>query len=133
IEVWRGKARFVEPLAVEVRDVGGTSRRADAKNVVIAVGAVPRTHPGTPIDHEHVLDSDSILSMRYLPASLAVLGAGVIASEYASIFAALGVKVTMIDQGPRPLGFLDPELTDRFVARLEGTGGRFVGNAKVTK
>ena len=49
--------------------------------------------------------------MRYLPATLAVLGAGVIACEYASIFAALGVKVTMIDQAPRPLGFLDPELT----------------------
>jgi NAD(P) transhydrogenase len=132
IEVWRGKARFVEPLAVEVRDVGGTSRRADAKNVVIAVGSVPRTPPGIPIDHEHVLDSDSILSMRYLPASLAVLGAGVIASEYASIFAALGVKVVVIDQGARPLGFFDPELTSRFVHYLESCGGRFIGETRVT-
>ena len=65
--------------------------------MIIATGSVPRTPPGIPIDHEHVLDSDSILSMRYLPASLAVLGAGVIASEYAFIFAALGVKVVMID------------------------------------
>jgi NAD(P) transhydrogenase len=133
IDVWRGKGRFVSASEVEVRQVDGARRRAHARNVIIAVGSAPRAVPGVPIDHEHVLDSDSILSMVYLPASLAVLGAGVIASEYASIFAALGVKVTMIDQGPRPLGFLDPELTDRFVSRLEGTGGRFVGNAKVVK
>jgi NAD(P) transhydrogenase len=49
------------------------------------------------VDHEHVLDSDSILSLTYLPRSLVVLGAGVIASEYASIFANLGVEVTMVD------------------------------------
>ena len=69
--------------------------------------------------------------MTYLPASLTVLGAGVIASEYASIFAALGVRVTMIDHGPRPLAFLDPELTHTFVASFERTGGRFIGNAQV--
>ena len=133
IEVWRGKARFVEPLVIEVTEIGGTRRHAHAKNVVIAVGSVPRTPPGIPIDHEHVLDSDSILSMRYLPASLAVLGSGVIASEYASIFAALGVKVAMIDQGPRPLGFFDPELTSRFVHYLESCQGRFLGERKVAR
>jgi NAD(P) transhydrogenase len=133
IDVWRGKGRFVSALEVEVRQVDGGRRRARARNVIIAAGSAPRAVPGIPIDHEHVLDSDSILSMRYLPASLAVLGAGVIASEYASIFAALGVKVTMIDQGPRPLAFLDPELTERFVARLEQADGRFVANAKVER
>jgi len=130
IEVWHGKARFVSALELEVRKVDGSRRRAAAKNVIIAAGSAPRAVPGIPIDHEHVLDSDSILSMRYLPVSLAVLGAGVIACEYASIFAALGVKVTLIDQGTRPLAFLDPELTNRFVARLSSTGGRFIGNAK---
>jgi NAD(P) transhydrogenase len=131
IDIWRGKARFLEPLVVEVGGIGGTRRKAQAKNVVIATGSVPRTPPGIPIDHEHVLDSDSILSMRYLPASLAVLGAGVIASEYASIFAALGVKVVMIDQGARPLGFFDPELTSRFVHYLESCSGRFRGESRV--
>jgi NAD(P) transhydrogenase len=133
IDVWRGKARFKEPLVIEVGEIGGTHRQAQAKNVVIAVGSAPRTPPGIPIDHEHILDSDSILSMRYLPASLAVLGAGVIASEYASIFAALGVKVVMIDQGPRPLGFFDPELTSRFVRYLESCKGRFLGESRVAR
>src|SRR5205085_11702195 len=127
IAAWHGTARFVSALEIEVRRVDGSNRRFAAKNVIIAAGSVPRAVPGIPIDHEHVLDSDSILSMVYLPSSLAVLGAGVIASEYASIFAALGVRVTMIDQGPRPLAFLDPELTERFVARPVETGGAFGG------
>lgn len=133
IEIWRGKARFVSASEIEVQKVDGSRRRALARDIVIAVGSAPRAVPGIPIDHEHILDSDSILSMRYLPKSLAVLGAGVIASEYASIFAALGVHVVMIDQGPRPLGFLDPELTVRFVRHLESTGGRFVGSSKVSR
>jgi NAD(P) transhydrogenase len=85
-----------------------------------------------PIDHEHVLDSDSILSMTYLPRSLAVLGGGVIASEYATIFAALGVQVTMIDKAGRPLSFLDEEILGRFVAAFEANPGCvYVGGASV--
>jgi NAD(P) transhydrogenase len=133
IDVWRGKARFVSPLVIEVGGIDGVRQEAEAKNVVIATGSLPRTPPGIPIDHEHLLDSDSILSMAYLPASLAVLGAGVIASEYASIFAALGVRVTMIDQGARPLGFFDPELTAKFVHFLETKKGRFLGESKVAR
>ncbi|HMI86412.1 MAG TPA: Si-specific NAD(P)(+) transhydrogenase [Polyangiaceae bacterium] len=133
IDIWRGKARFLEPLVIDVGGIDGTCRQAQAKNIVIATGSVPRTPPGIPIDHEHVLDSDSILSMRYLPASLTVLGAGVIACEYASIFGALGVKVVMIDQGARPLGFFDPELTSRFVRYLESCQGRFLGESRVAR
>jgi NAD(P) transhydrogenase len=95
--------------------------------VILAVGSRPRQPDGIPVDHEHVFDSDSILSMTYLPSSLVVLGGGVVASEYASIFASLGVRVTMIDRGARPLGFLDEDLTDRFLRRLEANGSAFVG------
>jgi NAD(P) transhydrogenase len=83
-----------------------------------------------PVDHEHVLDSDSILSLIYLPQSLVVLGAGVIACEFASIFAALGVKVTLVDAGQRPLAFLAPQLTQVYVAAFEAMGGRFVAQQK---
>jgi NAD(P) transhydrogenase len=69
--------------------------------------------------------------MRYLPRSLAVLGAGVIATEYASIFATLGVRVTMIDKGERPLGFVDPEIVERFLEAFAESGGRFVGRGQV--
>lgn len=65
--------------------------------------------------------------MLYLPKSLTVLGGGVIASEYASIFQALGVKVTMIDKYPTPLGFLDGDLTERFVESFGKMGGTWLG------
>jgi NAD(P) transhydrogenase len=126
IDVWRGRACFASPNEIEVRQVDGRRKHARAANVVIAVGSAPRAVPGIPIDHEHVLDSDSILSLRYLPRSMAVLGGGVIASEYASMFAALGVRVTQADQFERPLGFLDPELTSFYVDELRRNGGEYL-------
>jgi NAD(P) transhydrogenase len=110
--------------------VRGESRAARGEFIVVATGSHPRVPTDIPVDHEHVLDSDSILSMTYLPASLAVLGAGVIASEYASIFASLGVTVTMIDAASRPCAFLDAELTDRFLESFTHAGGRFIGQQK---
>jgi NAD(P) transhydrogenase len=131
IALVHGHARFVSPHEVEVIAPGGVRRRLRGEVIVIATGSTPRTPPEVPVDHENVLDSDSILSLLYLPRSLVVLGSGVIASEYASIFAALGVRVTMIDRYERPLGFLDPELTDRFLAAFARAGGRFLGGTTV--
>ena len=130
IEVRRGRGRFVGPHEVEVRGIHGDREVVRGDVVVIATGSRPRQPDEIDIDHEHVLDSDSILSMIYLPQSLVVLGAGVIACEFASIFQALGVQVTMVDKGERPLGFLDPELTGHFVERFEAAGGRFLGGRK---
>ena len=132
VELWHGRARFASPRELEVEGVDRRVRRARGDVFVIATGSRPRTPPEVPIDHEHVLDSDSILSMRYLPASLTVIGAGVIASEYASVFSALGVKVTMIDRGARPLGFLDPEIVDRFLQAYRRTGGQFLAGRSAT-
>lgn len=126
IAVWHGHARFVSPWEIEVSSVDGTTRRALGSKLVVATGSRPRTPPNVPIDHESVLDSDSVLSMIYVPGSLVVLGAGVIACEYASIFAALGTKVTLIDRAPRPLAFMEPELTERFCAWFERHGGRYL-------
>lgn len=132
IEQIHGRARFIDARTVAVESIYGKTRQLRGGIVVIATGSRPRTPPEIPIDHEHVLDSDSILSMAYLPKSLTILGAGVIATEYATIFAALGVHVTMIDRGDRPLSFLDPEITARFVADFEAHEGCvFVGKAKV--
>jgi NAD(P) transhydrogenase len=68
-----------------------------------------------------------LLSISYLPESLVVLGAGVIACEYASIFAALGVKVTIVDKGERPLAFMDQELVEHFLKELRQAGSDFLG------
>jgi NAD(P) transhydrogenase len=128
---WHGRARFVSPHVLEVLAPDGSQRHASGDIIVIATGSRPRTPPEVPVDHEHILDSDSMLSLLYLPASLTVLGSGVIACEYASIFVALGVRVTIIDRYERPLGFLDAELTQRFVRSFEDRGGRFLGQQQV--
>ena len=72
IASWHGRARFVSPHVIEVRSPDGTVRRAHAQHVVIATGSRPRNPAGVPIDHDHILDSDSILTLSYLPRSLAV-------------------------------------------------------------
>jgi len=126
VEQAQGVARFVSANELEVGDISGARRRVTAPFVVIATGSSPRTPDDVPIDHEHILDSDSILSLSYLPESLTVLGSGVIACEYASIFAALGSKVTIIDRSPRPLAFLDPEISAHFTQQLQQFGGRYL-------
>ncbi len=131
VTTWRGIAQFVSPHELDVETAAEGRRRVWGAKIVIACGSRPRAPEGIPIDHEHIFDSDSFLSMTYLPTSLVVLGAGVIASEYASIFAALGVKVTMIDRGARPVAFLDPELTTAFVNSFETIGARFLGGRAV--
>lgn len=129
VELLRGRARVVSPTEVEILGLDGTRRLVRTRFVVLATGSRPRKPPGVPVDHEHVLDSDSLLDLIYLPESLTVLGAGVIASEFASVFQTLGVHVTMVDRQSEPLGFLDPEIGGRFRRAFEEAGGRFVGEA----
>lgn len=131
VEQAQGVARFLSPHELELSDITGGKRRVTAPFFVIATGSSPRTPDDVPIDHEHVLDSDSILSVSYLPESLTVLGSGVIACEYASIFAALGSKVTIIDRSPRPLAFLDPEISAHFTRQLQLFGGEYLAGRKL--
>ena len=131
IERWHGRAQFISDREIQVKGLDGTTTALTGQRIVIATGSRPRVPDHIPIDHEHILDSDSILSLVYLPKSLTVLGGGVIASEYASIFSLLGVQVTMIDTADRPLKFLDPELTDQFCEAFEKTGGRYRGQLTI--
>ena len=131
IERFHGRAQFVSDREILIKQVAGTTTTIAGNIVVIATGSRPRIPDHIPIDHEHILDSDSILSLVYLPKSLMVLGGGVIASEYASIFALLGTQVTMVDTADRPLKFLDQELTNEFCDAFEKTGGHYRGQQKV--
>ncbi|MFT5084077.1 MAG: NAD(P) transhydrogenase [Lentisphaeria bacterium] len=127
-----GRAKFLSSTTLEITKLREAPETLSTERFIIATGSYPRTPPNIPIDHENLFDSDSILSMMYLPKSLTVLGGGVIASEYASIFQALGVKVTMIDKYPRPLGFLDDDLTEKFIHAFQNMGGTWLGNTTVT-
>ncbi len=133
IEIIHGRASFDSATTLNVLNVRGEQLTLAGERILIATGSYPRHPDHVAIDHEHLFDSDSILSMLYLPKSLIVLGGGVIASEYATIFQALGVKVTMIDRYPSPLGFMDDDVCSRFVHAFEAMGGTWLGNQNVVK
>jgi NAD(P) transhydrogenase len=111
ISLLTGAASFVDPHRLTVAGVQGTLD-VEADRILIATGTTPAPPPGVPVDGESVIDSDGILTLKSLPRSLTVVGAGVIGVEYASMFAALGVHVTVIDKRPRLLEFLDGEITE---------------------
>ncbi len=133
ISLLHGRARFLNEDIVEMQTVDGARQQFTADTIVIATGSRPRTPKEIPIDHEHILDSDSLLSMMYLPVSLAVVGGGVIACEYASIFALLGVEVTLIDRAQYPLQFMDRELVSQFIQSFERHGGRSLAKSQITE
>ena len=131
ISLFHGRARFLNDRTVEMQTVDGARQHFTANHFVIATGSRPRNPQEIPVDHEHILDSDSLLSMIYLPKSLAIIGGGVIGCEYASIFALLGVEVTLIDRAKAPLQFMDPELVSQFVASFEQHGGHYLGGQSI--
>jgi NAD(P) transhydrogenase len=117
----RGEARFLDPYRVEVVAESGERKTFAAERFVIAVGTRPFRPDYMPFDGERVLDSDEIIDLKFLPKSLAVIGAGVIGVEYASIFNALDVQVTLIEPRPSMLDFLT-----RSRRSMPGTGCRGV-------
>ncbi|UVT17365.1 MAG: Si-specific NAD(P)(+) transhydrogenase [Nitrospira sp.] len=131
IFLFHGRACFVNDRVIEMQTVDGASQRFTADTIVIATGSRPRNPPEIPVDHEHILDSDSLLSMIYLPRSLTIIGGGVIGCEYASIFSLLGTQVTLVDQAPAPLQFMDQELVRQFITIFERQGGHYLGGQKV--
>ena len=131
IERVYGRATFVSPHEISISNVRGERSVVHTTSVIVATGSRPRTPPNVDVDHENILDSDSILSMTYLPQSIVILGGGVIACEYASTFASLGVKVTLLDKAPMPLGFLDAELVEFFLRQLTRNGGEFRGQTEI--
>ena len=132
VELIRGRGVFLDANRIEVERLDGSRRVLRAPRVLLATGSRPRHVPAIEVDHEHIVDSDSILSLAYIPRSMVVLGSGVIACEYASIFAALGCAVTLLDKAAEPLGFLDPALRTGFLTAFQSMGGRYQGGAEVT-
>jgi NAD(P) transhydrogenase len=117
----RGAARFVEPGVVAIAGEGG-ERRVRGRFFLIATGSVPRNPPDVPIAEPDVYDSDEILAIDSLPDRLVVLGAGVIGCEYACMFAALGVKVVLVEAKTQFLPFLDFEIGQRLERTMLGLG-----------
>ena len=111
VEQFRGIASFVDPHTIRVSVPDGGAQELHADIVLLAPGTRPFHPPQYPIDNVNVYDSDSILLLDRVPRSLAVLGGGVAGCEYASLFAALGVNVKLVDSKDRLLTWLDAELS----------------------
>ena len=132
IELIHGQAAFEGAHTVLVATVGG-ARRLRGEIILIATGSKPHRPPEIAFDDVHVFDSDTFLQMDRIPQSLAVIGGGVIGCEYASIFMALGVKVTLVDGRDRLLPFLDAEISERLRERLAALGMQFLLNERPIK
>src|SRR5499427_1733975 len=132
IEYVQGQARFADTHTVSV-DGGGRTRMVRGEIILIATGSKPHRPAEIAFDDVHTFDSDTFLQMERIPKSLAVIGGGVIGCEYASIFMALGVKVTLVDGRDRLLPFLDSEISDRLRDRLQELGMDFWFNERPVK
>jgi NAD(P) transhydrogenase len=113
VELIAATAAFCGPRTLRLDFIDGTTARTvTARNIVIATGTETTRDRHIPFDGTHVFTSDDVLKLDRLPRTLAVVGAGVIGCEYASVFAALGVRVTLVDQRHRLLPFVDAEIVD---------------------
>jgi NAD(P) transhydrogenase len=107
-----GTGRFMDDRTVAVRDASGQDRPVSAEHIVIATGTRPARPATVEFDDATVMDSDSVLNMQRVPRSMVIVGAGVIGMEYASMFAALGSKVTVVEQREGMLDFCDAEIVE---------------------
>ncbi|HLK06068.1 MAG TPA: Si-specific NAD(P)(+) transhydrogenase [Candidatus Acidoferrum sp.] len=128
IEYIQGQASFEDAHTVCVGP-----RKLSGEIILISTGSKPNRPTEISFDDVHTFDSDTFLQMDRIPKSLAVIGGGVIGCEYASIFMALGVKVTLVDGRDRLLPFLDSEISDRLRDRLKELGMDFWFNERPVK
>jgi NAD(P) transhydrogenase len=124
VAVLRGEASFSDPHTIAIRSEDGV-RKATAEKIVIAVGTHPAPPPGIAADGELVLTTDDVTRLKHVPRTLAVVGGGVIGIEYASMFAALNVNVTLVEKRDRPLEFLDREIVEELVHQMRNRNVTF--------
>jgi len=128
IEYIQGQASFDDAHTVVIG-----RRKLTGQIILISTGSKPNRPAEISFDDVHTFDSDTFLQMDRIPKSLAVIGGGVIGCEYASIFMALGVRVTLVDGRDRLLPFLDSEISDRLRGRLAELGMNFWFNERPVK
>ncbi len=111
VEMLTGTASFVDPTHVKVSNTRGDTVY-EAKNILIATGTKPAQSPRVPINGRSIINSDQVLDLNTLPRTMIVVGGGVIGVEYTCMFAALGIRVTLIERRPRLLEFADQEIVE---------------------
>lgn len=122
VQVLSGHAEFLDTNTLQITTLDGSTVKKTAEKIMIAVGAEPFRPRGIEFDGKTIFDSDDILDMVEIPREMVVVGGGVIGTEYASMFAALGVHVTIVDTRKRLLGFMDQEIIDCLQYQLRSMG-----------
>jgi NAD(P) transhydrogenase len=125
ISLFHGEGSLKDAHTVRIKSSTG-EKEISGGTILIATGSSPHHPPEVPFDHELICDSDSILKMKRLPKSMVVVGGGVIGTEYASIFTALGIRVTLIEPRGRIISFVDSEIGQRLMDQLLKLGIDFI-------
>jgi len=132
VSVYQGLARFADPHTIEVEG-DGEQITLRGENILIACGTRPARSSEIPFDGKRILDTDEFTNISSVPKEIIVVGAGVVGLEYASFMAALGAEVTLIDQRPAVLDFVDREIVDALAYHLRQMGTTFRLGEKVTR
>jgi NAD(P) transhydrogenase len=134
VHLVHGTGRFLDPHTIAVRPHDSdVDTRITAGRVVIATGTRPARPPEVAFDGQRIVDSDGILNLEEVPASMVVVGAGVIGVEYASMFAALGCRVTLVERRDQMLEFCDSEIVEALKFHLRDLSVTFRFGETVAK
>ena len=131
VRVVKGEGQIVEPGKVEITDTAGEKEVIKTKNIIIATGSKVMRLPIPGIDNEGVITSDDALSLSELPSRMLIIGGGVVGIEFAGIFKALGVEVTVVEMLPRILLPIDEEIARRLTQILKRKGIEILTDCKV--
>jgi NAD(P) transhydrogenase len=126
-----GEASLKDDHTVRVK-TSTSEKEISGEVILIATGSSPLHPPGIPFDDNLIFDSDTILNMKQIPKTMAVVGGGVIGTEYASIFTALGIHVALIEPRGRIVSFVDSEIANRLTNQLLQLGLNFIFNDRMT-
>ena len=132
VQTFEGHAQFIDAHTVEVQGEN-SPLRLEADNILIACGTRPAHDEHFPVDGERIFDSDQVECLPEIPRELVIVGAGVIGLEYAAMFAALAVKVTLVDARPTLLDFADREIIENLCFQLRRMGAVFRLGERVTE
>jgi NAD(P) transhydrogenase len=132
VSIFQGTAQFVDPHTIQVKGEGDTVALR-GENILIACGTRPAHSPDIPFDGKQIVDTDELAGIDGMPREMIVVGAGVVGLEFASFLAAMGTKVTLIDQRPTILDFVDREIIDALCYHLRQAGMTFRLGDKVTR
>lgn len=128
VDLIPGEASFTDSNTLNVKTPHGEEKHLHADKFILATGSRPRRPRDVPFDKKRVLDSTSILHMKELPETLTIVGGGVIACEFATIYASLGVQVSIIDSHAKILNFLCDDISRNLVKSMSHMGIKFCMN-----